>query len=117
MQWLSGISRADVAVDTSLLQKPVPELTVEDLRAEHSTLRYVRATASAGIRISKVDLTRAVLVPYTDASWANAPGACSQAGMLLMLGDKDCYDGEVVGSTPMERTLTSVHRWTPKATL
>ena len=98
LQWLAGMSRPDVCADTSLLQRPIPELTIRDLRDVHATLRYVRATAAACVVIKKVDLSRALLVPYGDASWANAPGARSQAGMILCLCDKDVLDQEGSGS-------------------
>ena len=88
LQWLAGNSRPDVAADCSLLQKPYDQLTIADLKEVHRTLRYVRATASAGYVLNAIPLDNIddlLFLSFGDAAWANAPGGRSQAGMLILL--------------------------------
>ena len=92
LQWLSGMSRPDVSADTSLSQRSVSELTVADLKVVNSTLKYVKATAEAYITINKFDWDSFCLVPYGDASWANAPGNKSQGALLVVGTDKKAME-------------------------
>ena len=102
LQWVASMTRPDIAADTSLLQKSPSELTVADLSEVHRVLRYLKATPSAGITMNRVLPDDLILVPYSDASWANAPNQRSQAGMLVLATSRRCLE---------EQTVASVLEW------
>jgi hypothetical protein len=98
LQWLSGITRPDVAADTSLLQDSMSKLTVADLKEVQRSLKYAKATATASIHIHHIDPEDLVFIAFSDAAWANAPGARSQAGMLICACSKNVTTEEVPAS-------------------
>ena len=87
-----------VAADSSLLQKGSDELSVAELKEVNSTLRYLKATADAYIKVNHIDPDKLILVPYGDASWANAPGGKSQGGLLIAATDDSALKGEAPAS-------------------
>ena len=85
LQWIGSMCRPDICADTSLLQSG--DIRVADLSEAEKTLRYTRATAETGIIINPIPIDKIVLVPYSDASWGNAPGGRTQAGLLIAATD------------------------------
>ena len=87
LQWVGSMCRPDVTADTSLLQSG--DVRVQDLVDAEKTLQYLRATAADGITVVPIPLDKLAIVPFTDASWGNAPGGRSQAGMLICACHED----------------------------
>lgn len=98
LQWVAGMTRPDVAADVSLLQDSFDKLTVKDLAEVNRCVRYLRATVTANITIRRLEPDDMVIVSYSDASWANAPGLRSQAGLLIMAASTSSVGGESAGS-------------------
>ena len=92
------MTRPDVAADCFLLQKGSDELSVAELKEVNSTLRYLKATADAFFKINHIDPASLILVPYGDASWANAPGGKSQGGLLIAATHEKALKGEADAS-------------------
>ncbi|CAE7226683.1 unnamed protein product [Symbiodinium sp. CCMP2592] len=98
LQWLASTSRGDIASDVSLLQKPPTQLTVADLKEVNAVLRYVRATASACIKITPIDVDQLIFVAYGDSGFANAPGNKSQGGLVIVATDRVAKNQETSAS-------------------
>ena len=94
LQWLSGTTRGDLASSVSLLQKAHGELKVADLVEINTILKYVRATATAHIKINPIDPHSAMFVAYGDSGWANAPGGKSQGGLVIVMTDRQALHEE-----------------------
>jgi hypothetical protein len=73
-------------------------LRVSDLKEVQRALKYAKATATACIHIHPVPADELVFVAFADAAWANAPGARSQAGMLICACSKNVTTEEVPAS-------------------
>ena len=98
LQWLSGTTRGDIAADTSLLQRSPSELTVGDLHEINATLRYVRATPNAFVKINSIPIPELIFVCYGDSGWANAPGNKSQGGLVITATSKGALKAPQVAS-------------------
>eukprot|EP00435_Cladocopium_sp_Y103_P039387 s1919_g10.t1 len=94
LQWLAGTTRGDLSAYVSLLQKRHSELTVADLIELNRVLKYVRATATATVRIYPFDIDSLVFVAYGDSGFGNAPGGKSQGGYVVLVTDKEVLNGE-----------------------
>ena len=107
------MSRPDVFADTIMLQIPIHELTVSDLKEVNRTLKYLKATADTYIVANKFDWQDFALVPYGDVSFANAPGTKSQGALMTEGTLKDASTASTLAfvsewkSHGMKRTLRS----------
>ena len=87
LHWLIGQTRPDLAAATSLCMSGTPK--VQNLVELNRILKEAKASQDWCMRFVPVDLERARIVTYTDASWANGPDLKSQAGYLTFItGDK-----------------------------
>ena len=96
LQWVSGRTRPDLCASTSLLQHA--GLTIVDLKQAYTILDYARETKDTGIMITKVDLTKAAVVAYGDASWGNAEENRTQIGFLVCIVDGRRIDRDSVAN-------------------
>lgn len=85
LQWLAGQCRLDIASTVSLSNAGA-DTTYGNLQDLYDALQFVKDTADEGIVLRPVPIDPStVVVAYSDASWANAPGSASQHGQLLLL--------------------------------
>lgn len=81
LQWVCSMCRPDLSADTSLLQSG--NILVQDLKEADKALQFLKDTSSVGIKIYPIPLSKLSFITFTDASWGNALGGRSQAGMLI----------------------------------
>ena len=89
LHWLTGQTRPDLAAATSLGMSGQP--TVQNLIEINKLLKEAQGSMEWRMRFVHVPLTKARLVVYTDASWANAEELRSQAGYLVFLAGPEVF--------------------------
>lgn len=86
LNWLSCITRPDLAFDVSVLSSKLRDATVADIVYVNKTIRKVK-NSSCRILFGKVDLKNAILRCYSDASFNILPNGGSQGGYIIFLED------------------------------
>ena len=87
MQCVAGVARPDIACTTSALSGVVADLRWDDVREVNKLVRYLHHTANAACKLSKMDMSSAVMMAFSDAAFRNMPGERSQGGHLACLRD------------------------------
>ena len=73
LSWLSSQTRPDLQVGVSLSQQCQKSPCVGDIRFTNALAKRAYEHHEEGVLIRPVDLSRAVLLCYHDAGWANCP--------------------------------------------
>ncbi|CAE7177640.1 unnamed protein product [Symbiodinium microadriaticum] len=89
LHWMVGQTRPDLAAATSLSMSGTP--TVHNLVEINKVLKEAKNTTDWGLRFVPLDLAKAKIVVFTDASWANTESLRSQAGFLTFLCGEDVF--------------------------
>ena len=92
LHWLVGQTRPDLAAGTSLSMGGDP--TVTNLLQINRLLKEATRTKDWRLRFSPIDLTKAKIVAFSDASWANADDLKSQARYLVFITGPMVYTTE-----------------------
>jgi hypothetical protein len=81
-----------IAFDVSEALQKMAEPVVQRLLEANALLRKAKKIEkeSGSIRIPKVDLNKAVMVAFSDASFGNMPRHGSQAGYLILVAEQSC---------------------------
>ena len=78
LHWVVGQTRPDLAAGTSLHMSGQP--TVDSLMQLNKLLKEAKASEDWALQFRPIDLERARIIVYSDASFANSEGLRSQAG-------------------------------------
>ena len=86
LNWLSGVTRPDLAFDVCQLSAIAKQSTVADAKVLNKAVKKARSERVT-ITYPKLNLEKLKIQCYSDASYANLPNAGSQAGSLVLLSD------------------------------
>ena len=91
INWVSNITRPDIGFSAGQISMSGSKATVSDMIAANKLVRNIKETQSS-ILFPKMNLKKAYLKVYTDASYANLVGGASQGGHVVLLtdGDRTC---------------------------
>ena len=87
LNWLTGQTRPDMAASSSLCQGK--DKNVQSLLDILQVLRETVRTMSFNMLVRTLDLWNAIVLVFSDASWANAEDLSSQAGYLVFLAEPE----------------------------
>ena len=82
LNWLSCVTRPDIAFDVSVLSSNVKEARISDLIYANKVIRRVKNDKSH-IRFSPLDLSSVSIVSFADASYNNLKDGGSQGGHIV----------------------------------
>ena len=88
LNWVSSQTRPDIAYSACETSVAVKNPTVRDLVQANKHVKKLHAE-SVCLRITKICLSSARIVCYTDASFANLRDGASQGGYIIFLVGKD----------------------------
>ena len=83
--WLSGQSRPDLAVQTSISQQSFPNPTVEHLLLANQAVRRARQHADLEITVPFIPPEELTICFWSDAAFANAVNHRTQGGWIVGL--------------------------------
>ena len=89
LHWLIGQTRPDLAAGTSLNMSGSPSVT--NLLEINKLLKEAMKSQDWKLRFVPIDLQRARIVAFSDASWANAEDLKSQAGYLVFITGPEVF--------------------------
>ena len=92
LAWPARETMPQIAFDVREAQQKMAEPVVQRLLEANALLRKAKKIEkeSGSIRIPKVDLNKAVMVAFSDASFGNMPRHGSQAGFLILVAEQSC---------------------------
>ncbi|CAE7496514.1 GIP [Symbiodinium sp. CCMP2592] len=83
LSWLASQSRPDLLCPVALAQQLQRAPTTDDVRFTNTTALRAEAHKDKGLTLHPIDLSRAVIVVYHDAAWANAEHEEAEPGFEL----------------------------------
>ena len=89
LQWISKLTRPDIAFDTCELSTKIKEATTADIRRANKLILKVQAELVAVCIQNVGDISLSSLYVYSDASFANLTGCGSQGGFIIFLVGKN----------------------------
>ena len=92
LAWPAGQTMPQLAFDVSEAQQKIAEPVVARLTEINALLRKAKKLEKtmSSIRIPKIDVKKAVMVAFSDASFANMPRHGSQAGYMILVAENSC---------------------------
>ena len=91
--WLSGQSRPDLAVQTSISQQSFPNPTVEHLLLANQAVRRARQHADLEITVPFIPPKELTICFWSDAAFANAVNHRTQGGWIVGLTSDQLRNG------------------------
>ena len=83
--WVSTQSRPDVSYATCVASNALASGTISDLKLVNKTVKFLKSNPLT-VRFSAIDdISASLIVVFSDASYANLPGACSQGGHIILM--------------------------------
>ena len=83
--WVSTQSRPDVSYATCVASNALASGTISDLKLVNKTVKFLKNNPLT-VRFSAIDdISASLIVVFSDASYANLPGACSQGGHIILM--------------------------------
>ena len=89
LHWLVGQTRPDLAAGTSLNMGGNP--TIQNLLAINNLLKEALKSKDWALQFRPLDLTKARIIGFSDASWANTDDLKSQAGYLVFITGPEVF--------------------------
>ena len=87
LNWLSCVTRPDIAFNVSVLSSNIKNATVNDLIQANKVIKKVK-TEKTFMRFSELDLDSVCIMSFSDASYNNLKNGGSQGGYIIFLVDK-----------------------------
>lgn len=116
LMYLAQRARPDILTAMNFLSTRVTKSTEEDWEKLDRALMYLRATADIKLRLKSSDAFQ--VLAYVDASFAVHPGAKSQSGLVISLGQGTvCASSKkqkLVGKSSTEAELIGVSDMLPQ---
>ena len=91
--WLSGQTRPDLAVQTSMSQQVFPTPLVQDLLQANQAIRRAKQHADMRLTVPYIPPEKLTVAFWSDAAFANACELRTQGGWLLALTSTDMSSG------------------------
>ena len=104
---MSGQSRPDVAVQTSLCMQKFPEVKMGDLVVANQLVHRIQQHADIGLHCSCIPVQDLTMVAHSDASLANASNLRTQGGYILAFTTKALNEGTENSGVPAKIILQS----------
>ena len=115
LQWLASVTRPDISVDVSLLQRAFHGPVVADVLRANKLLRRVKATDHVVVRYEPLGPPGASkLVVFTDAALQNAPDAEDPAVKVWSQGGHVVMEVETRDGSLVERPKFNVLAWSSR---
>ena len=92
--WLSGQTRPDLCVQTSMSQQCFPNPTVENLLQANQAVRRARQHSDMTIRVPFIDPKNLTVCFWSDAAFANAVDHRTQGGWIIGLTSHEFSQGQ-----------------------
>jgi hypothetical protein len=92
LAWPARETMPQIAFDVSEAQQKMAEPVVARLLEINALLRKAKKIESSmcSIKVPKIDLNKAVMVAFSDASFGNMPRHGSQAGFMILVAEAKC---------------------------
>ena len=89
LAWVAGQTRPDIAFDVCQLSVNIKNAKMNDIKIVNKCIRKLKSH-DVSLNFSNIGkISEAQIICFSDASFANLPGSCSQGGYIIFLKGKN----------------------------
>lgn len=99
--WLTEHTQPDLRARTNILQQCISDPKVGDLKAANQLVKLAREGRKTKLIFKSIAEGRLVLLPVTDASWADVKNLYSEAGYMVCALDCELAPGKFSKLSPL----------------
>ena len=107
LNWVTSISRPDIAYDTRVLSTRINSAKLQDIYRANKVVKHLNSEEMV-LKFPKFPNTRELkLLVFADASFANLTNGSSQAGFIILLSDQESCSPLIWNSFRIRRIVKS----------